>query len=78
MEVPRLGKERLMEPFLPDYARATAMPDPSHVCGLYHSSWQHRILDHAQVSEARDGTRNLIVPSGIDLSWAMRGTPWIL
>ena len=28
--------------------------DPSHVCDLHHSSWQHRILDPR--SEARDGT----------------------
>ena len=25
---------------LPAYITATAMPDPSHVCHLHHSSWQ--------------------------------------
>ena len=38
------------------YATATAMPDPSHVCNLHHSSRQCRILN--PLSEARD--RNCI------------------
>ena len=32
--------------------QATAMPDPSRVCELHHSSWQHWILN--PLSEARD------------------------
>ena len=35
----------------------------SHVCNLHHSSQQRRIL--YLLSEARDQTRNLIVPSWI-------------
>ena len=31
---------------------ATAMPDPSHVCNLHHSSRQHQILN--PLSKARD------------------------
>ena len=34
--------------------RATATPDPSHVCNLHHSSWQQWIL--TSLSEARDQT----------------------
>ena len=47
----------------PAYARATATPDPSRVCDLHHSSWQRQILH--PLSEARDQTRNLMVPSRI-------------
>ena len=36
MEVPRLGVE--LEPQLPAYTIATAMPDLSRVCNLHHSS----------------------------------------
>ena len=50
MEVPRLGVE--LELKLPAYATATAMPDLSCVCDLYHSSWQCRILN--PLSEAND------------------------
>ena len=38
MEVPRLGVK--LELQLPAYTTATAMWDPSHICDLYHSSWQ--------------------------------------
>uniref|UniRef100_A0A4X1T5W7 Secreted protein n=1 Tax=Sus scrofa TaxID=9823 RepID=A0A4X1T5W7_PIG len=55
------------------YTTATAMPDPSHVCNLHHSSWRHQIL-HA-LSEARDRTCNLIVPSRIRFHCATTGTP---
>ena len=41
--------------------RATATWDPSLVCDLYHSSWQRWILN--PLSEARDRTRNLMVPA---------------
>ena len=43
MEVPRLGVES-----------STARPDPSHICSLYHSSWQLCILN--PLSKARDRT----------------------
>ena len=50
MEVPRLGVESELQ--LPAYATATAMQDLSHICDLYHSSWQRRIPN--PLSEARD------------------------
>ena len=37
--------------------------DLSHICDLHHSSQQRRILN--PLSEARDRTRNLMVPSQI-------------
>ena len=43
MEVPRLGTE--LELQLPAYTTAIAMPDPSHVCDLHHSSRQSWILN---------------------------------
>ena len=48
-------------------------PDPSHVCDLYHSSWQHWIPN--PLSKARDGTCNLSVPSQIRFRCATTGTP---
>ena len=42
MEIPRLGVESELQ--LPAYINATAMPDPSLLCDLHHSSWQHWIL----------------------------------
>ena len=48
---------------MPTYARATTTGHPSHICNLHHSSWQHWILN--PLSEARDRTRNLMVPSRI-------------
>ena len=50
MEVPRLGIESELQ--LPAYTTATATWDPSHICNLHRSSWQHRILN--PLSEARD------------------------
>ena len=71
MDVPRLGVQ--FELWLPAYATAIAMPDPSHVCDLHHSSWQCWILN--PLSKARNHTHNLMVPSRIPLCYAMRGTP---
>ena len=42
MEVPRLGVKSELQ--LSAYAKAAAMPDPSHICDLHHSSRQHQIL----------------------------------
>ena len=56
IEVPRLGVKSELQ--LPAYATVTAMPDPSHICDLYHSSWQCRILN--PLTKTRDGTCNLI------------------
>ena len=61
MEVPRLGVQSELQP--PAYTRATAMPDPSHVCDLHPSSRQHRILNPQ--SKGRDWTCNLMAPSQI-------------
>ena len=71
MEVPRLGVE--LELQLPAYATVTAMPDPSHVCDLHHSSQQCQILN--PLSEVKDGTPNLMVPRWISFRCTMMGTP---
>ena len=53
MEIHRLGVQ--LERHLLAYVRATAMPDPSHVCDLHHNSWQRQILKILNwLSEARD------------------------
>ena len=41
MEVPRLWVK--LELQMPAYATATVTRDPSHICNLHHSSWQHWI-----------------------------------
>ena len=68
MEVPRLGVQS--EPQPPAYATATAIRDPSHVCDLHHSSWQHWILN--PLSEARDWTLILV---GFTSAVPQRGLP---
>ena len=42
LEIPRLGVESELQ--LPAYTPATAVPDPSCICDLNHSSWQHWII----------------------------------
>ena len=59
MEVPRLG----VEPELPAYSTMTAMPHPSHVCDLHHSSWKCRIFN--PMSKARDRTHVLMNTSRV-------------
>ena len=71
MKVPRPGVES--EPQLPVFATVTTMQDLSHVCNLHHSSWQQQILN--PLSEARDQTCNLMVPSQIRFCCTMTGTP---
>ena len=71
MEV--LGPGVESELWLLAYATAIAMQDLSHVCDLYHSSWQHQILN--PLSEARDQTLNLTVPSWICFGYATMGIP---
>ena len=56
----RLGVKLEMQ--LPAYATATATPDPSCVCNLHHSSWQHRILN--PLSKASNQTGILMDTSG--------------
>ena len=61
MEVPRLGVESELQ--LLAYTTATAMPDPSHICDLHHSSWQRQVLN--PLSEAQDQTCILMHASQI-------------
>ena len=74
MEVPGLGVESELQPLA--YTTATATTDPSHVCDLHHSSQQRRILN--PVREARDRTRNPMVPSWIHFHCTTMGTPPLL
>ena len=46
-----------------DYATATAILDPSHICSLNHSFWQCQILN--PLSEARDQTHILMDTSQV-------------
>ena len=43
MEVPRLSVKSQLQ--LLAYITATAMQNPSYICSLHHSSWQHRVLN---------------------------------
>ena len=61
MEVPRLGGK--LEPQLPVYTTATAMPDASCICNLYCSSWQLWILN--PLSRARNQTHILMDTSQV-------------
>ena len=61
MEVLRLGVKSELQP--PAYAPATATPDPSQVCDLYHSSQQRHILN--PLSGARDQTHFLMDTSRV-------------
>ena len=61
IEVPRLGVKS--ELLLPAYTTATAMPDLNLICDLHHSSRRCQVLD--PLSEARDPTHNLMIPSQI-------------
>ena len=70
-EVPSLEVESRLQP--PASTRATATQDLSQVCNLHHSAPPHRILTPR--SEARDGTRNLMVPRRICFHCAKMGTP---
>ena len=56
MDGPRLGVELELQPQA--YTTATATWDPSCICNLHHSTWQHRILH--PLSEARDGICTLM------------------
>ena len=51
------------------------MPDLSHICDLYHSSWQHWILN--PLRKARDWTHNFMVSSRICFCCATMGTPTV-
>ena len=71
MEVPTPGAESELQ--LPAYPTATATQDPSHICSLHHSSQQRQILN--PLSEAKDRTHNLMVPSWIRFCCTIMGTP---
>ena len=53
----------LIRAVVPAYTTATATPDPSCVFSLHHSSLQRQLLN--PLSEVRDRTLNLMVPSWI-------------
>ena len=61
MDVPGLGVE--WEPQLQVYTTATATLDPSCICGLCSSLWQHQIFN--PMSEARDRTHILMETSQV-------------
>ena len=71
LEVPRLGVKSELQ--LLAYTRATAMPDPSHICNLCHSSQQCKILNPP--GKARNQTYVLINTSQSHFCWATTGTP---
>ena len=71
IEVPRLGIKSELQ--LPAYATATQ--EPRCVYDLHHSSQQHHILN--PLSEARNRTHNLMVPSQIHFCCITMGTPSI-
>ena len=75
-EVPRLGVKSDLQ--LPAYPQPQQHGmDPSRICDLHRSSQQRQILN--PLSEARDRTRNLMVPSRIRFCCAIMGTPeWLL
>ena len=69
MEVPRLGGE--LELQLPADTTAIATQDPRGICDLHHSSPQRLIFN--PLSQARDWTHNLLVPSWIRFCCATNG-----
>ena len=71
MEVARLVVESELQ--LLAYATATATSDPSRICDLHYCSQQCWILN--PLSEARDRTCNLMIPTQICFSCAMIVTP---
>ena len=68
------GSQASPELWLPASTTATAVWDPSNICNLHHSSRQRQILN--PLREYRDGTHNLLVPSGIRFCCATTGTPF--
>ena len=72
MEVLRLGLSSELQ--LPAFTTTTAMWDLSCVCDPYHRSQQRQILN--PLSEARDQTHNLVVPSRIHWPLSHDGNSW--
>ena len=73
MEVPWLGIKSELQ--LPPYTIATAMPDPSCICNLQHTSQQRQILN--PLSKTRDCTLALMDTSWVCYCWATMGTACI-
>ena len=71
MEEPRLGSKSELQ--LPAYTTATAMPNPSRICDLCYSLWQHQILN--LLSKARGRTCILMDTFRFLTCWATVGTP---
>ena len=74
VEVPRLGVQ--LELSLPATAMATAMPDPSCICDLHHSSQHCCVPD--PVSESRDRTHILMDTSRIHFCCTMGSALFLL
>ena len=72
IEVLRLRVESLLH--LQVYAIGTATQDPSHICDLYHSSWQHRFP--GQLSKAKDQTHILDTSQAHLLPLSHNGNSW--
>ena len=74
MEFSRLGVE--LELQLPVYTTATAMPDPSHVCDLHHSSPQFTEWGQGSLEYCRSIQFTLIIQfCWVHYHWATTGTP---
>ena len=71
MEVPRLGVQSELQ--LLAYITATAMPDPSCICDLHHSSQQCQILNHCARPGIEPASSWVLV--GFVNHRAMKGTP---
>ena len=71
MEIPVLGVKSKLQLLV--YTRATAMPDPSHICHLHHILQQCRILN--PLNEARDQTCILMDTSWVSYCCATMQTP---
>ena len=73
MKVLKLGVKSELQLLAYATTTAIAMPDPSCICDLHHSSLQHQILN--PLSKAGDQTPNLMVPSQICFCCATTRTP---
>ena len=71
MEVPRLGVNQSHSCW--PIPQSQQLRDPSHICKLHHSSWQHWIPNPR--SKAQDRTHILMDSSRIHFHNATKGTP---
>ena len=70
MEIPRRGVESELQ--LLAYTTATAMPDPSHICNLPHSSWLRYLTHWMRPGIEPESAWTLV---GFINHWAMMETP---